>query len=310
MARSRIIKPGFFFNEYLGKCDPLESILFIGLWTLADREGRIEFRPDRIIAQIFPYRREINFPIFSVMLRNLSEAGQIICYTHENDHFIAIPTFKKHQLIHKNEKHSTLPQPPAKTELWTCTEKIGTGSDKIGSSTVYYWVSGCQDIQKIKTSVPTPDALVAGEKTATDARANSDQSKNSTPRKPKVKKYSAAHERLAAWMADAIRTEFPHQQIKLDDWANAIRLLIETDKISESRLRQLWIWIRHHRTDDFSWADNCRSPLKLRQRKDGLPYFDIIERQMQTERTKLNVKINSNGEAAQEYLTGAKRNDW
>ena len=39
MSRSRNIKPGFFKNEHLAECQPLARLLFIGLWTLADREG-------------------------------------------------------------------------------------------------------------------------------------------------------------------------------------------------------------------------------------------------------------------------------
>ena len=45
MARARNIKPGFFKNEILGVADPLYSLLFEGLWVLADRAGRLEDRP-------------------------------------------------------------------------------------------------------------------------------------------------------------------------------------------------------------------------------------------------------------------------
>ena len=55
MARARNIKPGFFKNEYLAQCDPLARLLFVGLWTLSDREGRLEWRPLRVKAELFPY---------------------------------------------------------------------------------------------------------------------------------------------------------------------------------------------------------------------------------------------------------------
>ena len=51
MARSRNIKPSLFKNEVLGVADPLYTILFEGLWVLADREGRLEDRPLRIKAE-------------------------------------------------------------------------------------------------------------------------------------------------------------------------------------------------------------------------------------------------------------------
>ena len=48
MARARNIKPGFFDNETLGELPALTRLLFIGLWCLADREGRLQDRPKRI----------------------------------------------------------------------------------------------------------------------------------------------------------------------------------------------------------------------------------------------------------------------
>ena len=51
MARARNIKPSFFMNENLAECDPLARILFVGLWTLADRDGRLEDRPKPLRVQ-------------------------------------------------------------------------------------------------------------------------------------------------------------------------------------------------------------------------------------------------------------------
>ena len=53
--RTRQIKPSFFDNESLGDLAPLVRILFLGLWSLADREGLLEDRPRRIKAKVFPY---------------------------------------------------------------------------------------------------------------------------------------------------------------------------------------------------------------------------------------------------------------
>src|SRR5690625_577204 len=58
--RARNIKPGLFKNEILGEADPIYSLLFIGLWTLADKEGRLENRPKRIRAELFPSRFELD----------------------------------------------------------------------------------------------------------------------------------------------------------------------------------------------------------------------------------------------------------
>lgn len=55
MARARNIKPGFFQNELLAEIDPLGRLLFAGLWTIADREGRLEDRAKRIKVALLPY---------------------------------------------------------------------------------------------------------------------------------------------------------------------------------------------------------------------------------------------------------------
>ena len=54
MARARNIKPSFFTNEDLVELPFEDRLLFIGLWTLADREGRLEDRPKRIKMAVFP----------------------------------------------------------------------------------------------------------------------------------------------------------------------------------------------------------------------------------------------------------------
>ena len=107
MARSRNIKPGFFSNDVLAECEPLARLLFAGLWTIADREGRLEDRPKRIKAELLPYD-DCNI---DALLDALHSKGFILRYSVENQQLIQILAFTKHQNPHKNEVHSTLPQP-------------------------------------------------------------------------------------------------------------------------------------------------------------------------------------------------------
>ena len=55
MARSRNIKPGFFLNDVLSEIEPLGRLLFAGLWTIADKAGRLRDSPKKIKACILPY---------------------------------------------------------------------------------------------------------------------------------------------------------------------------------------------------------------------------------------------------------------
>lgn len=109
--RARNLKPGLFKNEILGSADPLLTLLFEGLWCSADREGRLEDRPLRLCATIFPYRRAITGPRMDKMLGWLHECGFIMRYTAEGRRCIHIPWFLRHQRPHKNEAASVLPAP-------------------------------------------------------------------------------------------------------------------------------------------------------------------------------------------------------
>lgn len=107
--RARNLKPGTFKNELLGSSDPLHTILFEGLWCLSDREGRLEDRPLRICAELFPYRRNVTEKKTDTMLQWLHDHGFIARYSTGGVRFIQVIEFLKHQNPHKNEKPSTIP---------------------------------------------------------------------------------------------------------------------------------------------------------------------------------------------------------
>jgi hypothetical protein len=120
MARARNIKPGIFTNEILGAADPLFTLAFQGLWLLADREGRLEDRPLRIKAEIFPYREGLDI---NELLDWLQDQGFILRYEVAGKRYIEVTNFTKHQNPHKNEKPSELPAPQG---ISPTPEKIGS----------------------------------------------------------------------------------------------------------------------------------------------------------------------------------------
>ncbi|WP_425318297.1 hypothetical protein [Pseudomonas nitroreducens] len=105
MARARNIKPSFFKNEDLADLPPFDRLLFVGLWCLADREGRLEDRPRRIKIELFPgdgYDVEVG-------LANLQGKGFIDRYEVAGFTVISLPNFARHQSPHSTEKDSELP---------------------------------------------------------------------------------------------------------------------------------------------------------------------------------------------------------
>lgn len=108
--RARTIKPGFFSNDVLAECEPLARLLFAGLWTVADREGRLEDRPKKIKAEVLPYD---DCDIES-LLNQLAEYGFVTRYKVNGVGYIQINNFNKHQNPHMKEVGSSIPAPDEK----------------------------------------------------------------------------------------------------------------------------------------------------------------------------------------------------
>ena len=110
MARARNIKPSFFTNELLGTYDPIIALCFAGLWCLADREGRLEDRPLRIKAELFPYREGTDVNGYLTVLERDSFVTR---YEVDGVRYIQITNFTKHQSPHHTEKPKNIPAPPS-----------------------------------------------------------------------------------------------------------------------------------------------------------------------------------------------------
>lgn len=98
----RVVKPGFFHVE----ASPLARLLFVGLWCLADREGRLDDRPKRISTEVLPYDEADA----DELLDELATGGYIQRYTVAGERYIQIVKFKEHQRPSPREAPSVLPQ--------------------------------------------------------------------------------------------------------------------------------------------------------------------------------------------------------
>lgn len=110
MARARNLKPGFFKNEFLNTLSMEARLLFAGLWTLADREGRLEDRPLRIKMELFPLD---TLDVNDLLSELHNSVGEFIKrYEVDGQKYIQILNFKKHQNPHHRENPSVIPGMP------------------------------------------------------------------------------------------------------------------------------------------------------------------------------------------------------
>ncbi|ASD85576.1 hypothetical protein [Salmonella enterica] len=107
MARSRNIKPGFFTNDELAECSPYARLLFAGLWTIADKEGRLDDRPKKVKALVLPFDNVD----CDELLQQLHQRKFINRYQVNGEGFIQISNWKKHQNPHCKEAASEIPAP-------------------------------------------------------------------------------------------------------------------------------------------------------------------------------------------------------
>lgn len=112
MARIRTVKPELFKHEALFDAEretglPLR-VAYIGLFTVADREGRFHWRPRALKTDVLPYD-EIEF---SRVLDALATRGFVCRYASQGAEYGFIPSWHRHQVVNNREAPSELPQPP------------------------------------------------------------------------------------------------------------------------------------------------------------------------------------------------------
>ncbi len=104
-----MISPAFFTDPDVGELSPLAALFFIGLWTIADREGRLDGDIRRLKALVFPYRA-VDTEALAVELH-----GKDMIRRYQDEHgrrFIWIRNFTKHQRPHPKEPASVIPKCP------------------------------------------------------------------------------------------------------------------------------------------------------------------------------------------------------
>src|SRR3990167_7392881 len=111
MSRIRYLKPDFFKDEDLAKLPFEIRLLFAGLWNFADKEGRLEDRPSRLKAEIFPYDPVDVEKGLKLLTREKQSSHKpfIVRYEIEGQRFIQILNWEKHQKPHHTEKESVIP---------------------------------------------------------------------------------------------------------------------------------------------------------------------------------------------------------
>jgi uncharacterized phage protein (TIGR02220 family) len=154
-VRARNIKPGYFKNECLADCNPLARILFAGLWCLSDKEGRFEWRPRRIKAEVLPYDDcEID-----KLLGQLVKCGFLEYYSMNGSEYGAVVNFKDHQNPHPKDAPSKLPEPPGKTDSEELHGNSGNSALNLESLNLESGILNKSTVEQKRSTVPFQEII-------------------------------------------------------------------------------------------------------------------------------------------------------
>lgn len=109
--RARWLKPEFFADKKVAQLGPIAALVYQALWCMADDGGTAPCDADTVKAQMFYRWSAVGVPEITEALRHLSENGRIVCYQVGDDSYARIPTWKKHQQVHKPSKFRYPTQP-------------------------------------------------------------------------------------------------------------------------------------------------------------------------------------------------------
>lgn len=169
MARARGIKPGFFRNADLAELPVEARLLFVGLWTLADREGRLEDRPKQIKMEVFPAD---NFDV-DQLLGMIANAGMLERYQIGGRRYLQVTNFTKHQNPHRDERASEIPDKFGVLATDQTEQKSAAPASKPEKTTKHHastvlapclhHASTMQNGLTPDSCILTPDSLTGGE---------------------------------------------------------------------------------------------------------------------------------------------------
>lgn len=108
--RIRTIKPETWADEKIGALSRDARLLFVGLITMADDEGRLRALPAAVIGHAFPYDDDVTPAKLAKWMRELEESGLVVTYTAGDRPYAWLTGWAKHQKINRPNL-SELPVP-------------------------------------------------------------------------------------------------------------------------------------------------------------------------------------------------------
>lgn len=99
MARKRMIDPTIWQSEDFGRLSTLAKIVFIGLFSLADDEGRGRCNPVYLKSTLFPYEENIRSTDIDKTLSEISSNMSVVLYSCDGSSYYSLLSWDTFQKI-------------------------------------------------------------------------------------------------------------------------------------------------------------------------------------------------------------------
>jgi len=105
-----MVDPQIWRNEKIGSLSDAGRLLFIGIFSQADDDGKLKASPRFLMANIFPYDKDKIEEDIRHLRDQCAELGLIRVYTNGKEEYLDIPGWHEHQQIRKDRYNpSSLP---------------------------------------------------------------------------------------------------------------------------------------------------------------------------------------------------------
>lgn len=101
MARKRMVDPNIWQSEDFSKLSSLAKLVFIGLFSLADDEGRGRANPTYLKSSLFPYNEDLRSADIEKTLFEISSNMSVIFYSCDGSNYYELLSWDTFQKIDK-----------------------------------------------------------------------------------------------------------------------------------------------------------------------------------------------------------------
>ncbi len=102
LGQRRMVYTNLWQNEDFARMSKLSRLLYIGLITLADDDGRLKGNTTLLKSQVFPYDSSIKVDDIKKAVKEISNAKLIVFYKEGDGYYIQHPNWIKYQSIRKD----------------------------------------------------------------------------------------------------------------------------------------------------------------------------------------------------------------